>query len=106
MAVVPLQRLLVLGETEEGNVVRFIQLLHGVLVRRLGTLFVVRPNPWRSVDKVGQVDSLRTVEHEERCVAGGPARGCPQALEHRRKLCDPSSAKLVEPVEDPRLEAL
>ena len=62
--------------------------------------------PWCSIVEVGWEDSLRTIDHEEWCVAGGLARGHPQALEHRGKICDPSSAKLVQLVEDPSLEAL
>ena len=81
-------------------------LVHGVLEGHLGSVFIVRPNPRRSIIKVGQEDSLGTVDHEEWHVAGGPARGRPQALEHHRKLRDPSFAKLVQPVEDPRLEAV
>ena len=77
-----------------------------VLEGCLGSLLIVRPDPWRSIVEVGQEDSLRTVDHEEWCVAGGLARGRPQPLEHRGKLCDSSSTKLVQPVENPRLEAL
>ena len=77
MAVVPLQRLLVLGETEEGNVARFIQLVRDVLEGCLGSLFVVLPDPWRSIVKVGREDSLGTVDHEEMCVASGPTGSCP-----------------------------
>ena len=84
----------------------FIQLVHGVLKGRLSSLLVVRPNPRRFAIEVGQKDSLETIDHEEGCVAGGPAGGRPQAPEHRGELRDPSSAKLVQPVEDPRLEAL
>ena len=104
--VVSAQRLLVLSRAEEGNVARFIQLVHGILEGRLGSLFVIRPDPWRSIVEVSREDSLGTVDHEEWHVAGGPSRGRPQAPEHRGKLDDPSSAKLVQPVEDPRLEAL
>ena len=104
--VLPMQRLLVLGQADEGNVARFVQLVHGVLEARLGSLFVVRPDPWRSIVEVGQEDCLKTVDHEEGCVAGGPAGGHPYAPEHRGELRDPSSTKLVQPVEDPRLEAL
>ena len=105
-AVVPSQRLLVLGRAEEGDVVGFVWLVHGILVGCLGSLFIIRPNSWCSIVEVGQEDSLRTIDHEEWCVADGPARGRPQALEHHGELCDPSSAKHVQPVEDPRLEAL
>ena len=52
--VVPAQRLLVP-----------IQLVHGILEECLGSLIVIRPNPWRSIVKVGQEDSLRTTDHEE-----------------------------------------
>jgi len=73
-AMVPVQRLLVLGRANEGNVARFIELIHGVLEGRLGSLLIVRPNPRCSVVKVGWEDHLRTIDHEERCVAGHPAR--------------------------------
>ena len=56
--------------------------------------------------KVGWEDSLGTIDHEEWRVADGLTRGRPQALKHRRKFHDPSSTKLVQLVEDPRLEAL
>jgi len=72
----------------------------------LGSLFVVHLDPWRSIVKVGWEDSLETIDHEEWRVAGGLAGGRRQAPEHRRKLGDPSSTKLVQSVEDPRLEAL
>ena len=85
---------------------RFIQLVHGILERCLGPLFVICPDPRCSIIEVGQEDSLRTVDHEEWRVASGLAGGRPQFLEHHGKLGDPSSAKLVQPVEDPRLEAL
>ena len=98
--------MLVLGQAEEGNVARFIQLVHGVLEGSLGSLFVVRPDPWHSIVEVGREDSLGTIDHEEWCVAGGLARSRPQALEHREKLYDPSSTQLIQPVEDPRLEVL
>ena len=70
----------------------------------LGSLFIVRPDPRCSIINVSREDSLGTVDHEEWCIAGGPAGGHPQASEHRRKLCNASFAKLVQPVEDPRLE--
>ena len=84
----------------------FIKLVHGIFEGRLGSLFVICPDPWRSIVEVGQEDSLRTIDREEWRVAGGPTGGHPHALEHCGKLCDPSSANLVQPVEDPRLEAL
>ena len=49
MAVVPTQRLLILGRMEEGNIACFIQLVHGILEGHLGSLFVVCPDPWRSI---------------------------------------------------------
>ena len=76
-AMVLAQRLLVLGRAEEGNVTRFIHMVHGILEGRLGSLFIVRPNPWRSIVKASREDSLGIVDHEEWCVADGPARGCP-----------------------------
>ena len=72
----------------------------------LGSLFIVRSDPWRSIVEVGWEDGLGTVEHEERCVAGGPAGSCPQAPEHRRELDDPACVELVQPVEDPGLNTL
>ena len=106
MAVVPAQRLLVLGQVEEGNIACFIVLIHGILEGHLSSLLVVRPDPWRSRVEVGREDSLGTIDHKEWRVAGGLARGRPQAPEHHGKLHNPLSAKLVQPVEDPRLEAL
>ena len=53
-------------------------------------MLIVHPDPWCPIVEVGQEDSLRTIDHEEWCVAGGPARGRPQALEHRVNLRDPS----------------
>ena len=75
MAVVPAQRLLVLGRAEEGNVVHFIKLIHGILEGHLGSLLVVRPNPRRSIVEVNREDSLGTINHEEGCVAGGSSLG-------------------------------
>ena len=69
-------------------------------------MFIVCPDPRRSIVEVGQEDSLGTVEYKEWRVAGGLARGRPQALEHREKIHNPSSTKLVQLVKDPRLEAL
>ena len=105
-AVVPAQCLLVLGRVEEGNITRLVELIHGILKGRLGSLLVVRPDPRRSIVEVGREDSLRTIDHEEGCIASAPTGGHPQALEHHGELRNPSSAKLVQPVEDPRLEAL
>ena len=64
-AMVPAQRLLVLGRAEEGDVACFIQLVHGILEGCLSSLFIVRPNPWCSIVEVGWEDSLRTIDHEE-----------------------------------------
>ena len=74
---VPSQRLLVLGRAEEGDVMCFVQLVHGVLMGCLGSLFIVLPNPWRSIVEVGLEDGLGTVDHEERCVAGSSTGDCP-----------------------------
>ena len=76
-AVVPAQCLLVLGQAEEGNVTPLVELIHGVFEGRLGSLLVVCPDPRRPIVKVGRKDSLETVYHEEGCVAGGLAGGCP-----------------------------
>ena len=103
---VPVQCLLVLGRAEEGDVECFIELIHGIFKGHLGSLFVVRPDSQPSIIEVGREDSLGTADHEEWCVAGGSAQGHPQAPEHRGKLHDPSFTKLVQPMEDPRLEAL
>ena len=100
------QRLLVLGRAEEGDVASFVQLVHGVLMGCLGSLFIVCPDPWCSIVEVGWEDGLRTIDHEERCVASGSTKSCPQAPEHRRELGDLACTKLVQPVEDPRVEAL
>ena len=72
----------------------------------LGSLFIVCSDPWRSIVKVGWEDGLGTLDHEERRVASGPVGSCPHAPEHRRELSDPVCAELVQPVEDPGLEAL
>jgi len=64
MVVVSAQCLLVLGRVEEGNVVRFIELIHGILEGCLGSLLVVRSDPRCSIVEVGRDDSLRTVDHE------------------------------------------
>ena len=69
-----------------------------------GSLFIVCPDPWRSIVEVSREDGLRTIDHEERCVASVPTRCRPQVLEHCGKFYDPSYAKLVQPIEDPRLE--
>ena len=53
-AVVPSQRLLVLGRAEECNVARFIQLVHGILEGLLGSLFIMHPDPWCSIVEVGR----------------------------------------------------
>ena len=78
---------------------------HGVLVGCLGSLFVIGSNSWRFVVEVYREDSLGTI-HEERRVADGPARSCPQAPEHYKELNDLVCAELVQLVEDPRLKAL
>ena len=106
LVVVPSQRLLVLGRAEEGDIAHFVQLVHGILVGCLGSLFIVRLDPWHSKVKVGWEDGLGTVDHKEGCVAGGSTRCCPQAPEYRGKLGDPPCIKLVQPIEDPGLEAL
>ena len=49
-------------------------LVLGILEGRLGSLFIVRPDPWRSIVEVDREDSLGTVDHEEWRVAGGPTR--------------------------------
>ena len=59
-----------------------VQLVHGVLVGSLGSLFVICPDPWRSIVGVSWKDGLRTIDHEEGCVADGSTRGCSQALEY------------------------
>ena len=72
----------------------------------LGSLFIGRSDSWHSIVEVRREDGLETVDHEERRVAGGLAGNCPQAPEHHRELGDPTRAKLIQLVEDPRLEAL
>ena len=68
--------------------------------------FIVCPDPWCSIVEVRREDGLRTVDHEEWRVAGGLAGSSPHTPEHRRELGDPACTELVQPVEDPRLEAL
>ena len=51
-------------------------------------------------------NQVEPLDHEERHVASGLARSCPQALKHRQELGDPTCTKLVQPIEDLRLEAL
>ena len=63
--VVLAQRLLVLSQAEEGNVARFIRLVHGILKGCLGFLFVVCPDPWRSVVEVGREDGFGAIDHEK-----------------------------------------
>ena len=106
MAMVPGQCLLVLSQVEEGNVACLVKMIHSIFEGHLGSLLVVCPDSRRPIVEVGREDSLGTIYHEEGCVAGGLARGHPQAPEHHGKLCDKSSTKLVQPFEDPRLEAL
>ena len=72
----------------------------------LSSLFIVCSDSWCSIVEVGWEDGLGTVDHEERRVVGGPARSCSQALEYCGELSDPACAELVQPIEDPGLEAL
>ena len=65
--------MLVLGRAEEGNVMRFIELIHGVFEGCLGSLLIVCSDPRCSIVEVGWEDSLRTIDHEEGCVTGGLA---------------------------------
>ena len=65
-------------------------------------VFIVFLDPWCSIVEVGWEDGFGTIDHEEWRVAGVPA-GCP---EHYGKLDNLAWAKLVQPIEDPRLEAL
>ena len=84
----------------------FIQLVHGVLMGCLGSLFIVCSDSWRSIVEVRQEDGLGTIDHEERRVASGSARSCSQALEHYKELGDLVCTELVQLFEDPRLETL
>ena len=72
----------------------------------LGSLFIICSDSWRSIVEVHREDGLGTVDHEERCVADGSAGSCSQAPEYCGELGDLACAKLVQPVEDPGLEAL
>jgi hypothetical protein len=45
VAVVPTQRLLVLGRVEDGDVACFIKLIHGVLEECLGLLLLLHHDP-------------------------------------------------------------
>jgi hypothetical protein len=69
-------------------------------------LVIVRPNPWRPILQVGGKDGLGSIDHEEGCEVCRLAQGHYQTLEDHKEICDPSAAKLVQPVEDPRFEAL
>ena len=71
--VVPTQYLLILGRAKEGDITCFILLVHGIFEGCLSSLFVIRPDPWCSIVEVSREDSFRAIDHEERCVAGGPA---------------------------------
>ena len=97
---------LVFGRTEQGDVACFVKQVQVIFQRCFVSLLIVGLDPWRSVVEVGWEDGFGALDHEKWCVASGPTGGCPQALEHHEKLRDPSSAKFVQPVEDPRLEAL
>ena len=72
----------------------------------LGSLFIVCSDSWRSIVKVHWENNLGTVDHEERCVAGGPAGSCSQAPEYYGELGDPACTELAQLVEDPSFEAL
>ena len=85
---------------------RLVELIHGVLEGRLGSLLIVHPDPRRSIVEVSREDSLGTIDHEEGSVASGLARGHPQASEHRGKLHDPMPTKLIQPVENPSVGTL
>ena len=91
---------------EQGDVSCFVNKVHGVFQGCFVSLLIVGLDPWCSIVEVGREDNLENIDHEEWRVASGPAGGRPQSLEHRGKLRDTSSAKLVQLVEDPRFEAL
>jgi hypothetical protein len=105
-AMVPTQRLLVLGRVEEGNVACFIKLIHGILKERLGLLLLIHHDPRCSIVKVGWEDHLRAIDHEEGRVACRPAGGCSQTPKHCAELHNPSPAKFVVLVEYFGLDAL
>ena len=65
---------------------RLVELIHGILEGRLGSLLIVHLDTRRSIVEDGQEDSLGTIDHEEGCVASGLAGGRPKALEHRGGL--------------------
>ena len=77
MAMVPAQHLLVLSRAEEGSVARIVELIHGILEGRLGSLLVVCPNPRCSIVEVDWEDGFRAVDHEKWHVTGCPVAGCP-----------------------------
>jgi len=56
--VVPAQRSLVLGRAEEGNVACFIELIHGVVEGRFGSLLIICPNTRHSIVEVSWEDHV------------------------------------------------
>jgi hypothetical protein len=91
---------------EEGDVTHFVKLIHSIIEEFLGHLLFIHHDPRRSIVKVGWEDCLGTIDREEGRVARRLAWGHPQAAQNRREFRDPLSPKLVELVEDPRLDAL
>jgi hypothetical protein len=60
----------------------------------------------RPVLQVCGENSLLAIDQEERSESHGSARSRSEAPNDRRQLLEPFSARLVQPVENPRLKAL
>jgi hypothetical protein len=91
---------------EQGNVTCFLQQMHDVLKGGLVPLIVARSDPWRSIHQVSGKDGLGSIDHEKGHEACRSTQGRSQTPEDRREFRDPSTAKLIQPIEDPWLEAL
>ena len=62
---VPSQRLLVFGRTEQGDATRFVKQVHGAFQRCLVSLLVVGLDPRRSIVDVGWEDGFGAIDYEK-----------------------------------------
>ena len=74
---VPTQRLLIFGRSQEHDIMCLIELVHGVLEGGVRPLFVVGIHPRRAIFQVGGQNGPRAVHHKEWREPGGTARSCP-----------------------------